>query len=215
MKTPDFLKPNERPLIAILRGVTEDSVVSVAQTLIDAGISIIEVPLNSPNALVSISRLVGCFGDSYLVGAGTVTTEVELEAVVATGAKLIVTPNFNPKVVKKAVAADCICLPGVITPTEAFAALAEGAQGLKLFPVTQMGAVNFKALMSVLPAGTHCFPVGGISEEGSTMAPYLQAGAVGFGIGSSLYEPDIDISELASRARSLVETFDHLTRLLP
>ncbi|WP_020211097.1 2-dehydro-3-deoxy-6-phosphogalactonate aldolase [Gilvimarinus chinensis] len=212
MSNLNFIDKSTRPLIAILRGVTENDVLDVSKVLIEEGISIIEVPLNSPNALRSIEYLVETFGDRYLVGAGTVTNVEEVDAVISTGAKLIVTPNFNAAVVERASRAGCVCLPGVVTPTEAFAALAAGAHGLKLFPVTQMGFENFKALMSVLPKGTACFPVGGISAEEATMAPYLTAGAAGFGIGSSLYTAGLSTQELRKRAQEIVSTFDRLCK---
>lgn len=210
MRDAKFIKPNTRPLIAILRGITESEIPAVSEVLINEGISIIEVPLNSPDALKSIKYLVDKYGEEYLVGGGTITTPYEAKSVIDTGAKLVVTPNFNSEVIKSSVDSGCICLPGVLTPTEAFAALSEGAQGLKIFPVSQMGVANFQALMSVLPADTSCFPVGGISSEASTMLPYLKAGAAGFGIGTSLYKVGISLGELRERARMIVRVFDQL-----
>ncbi|WP_096084618.1 2-dehydro-3-deoxy-6-phosphogalactonate aldolase [Agaribacterium haliotis] len=203
----DFDIKQQLPLIAILRAVTPNDVVRCASILIDEGFTMIEVPLNSPEALRSIRLLVEHFGQSRLVGAGTVTTLAQAEAVIATGARLVVTPNLNEGVIRAATAAGCVCLPGVVTPSEAFTALAAGASGLKLFPISQVGLDGFKALRSVLPAGTLCIPVGGINPSVDSMKPYLQLGADGFGLGASLYRPDLDDQQLRINARAFVKSY--------
>lgn len=208
MNNSTALLEKHLPLVGILRGLETQNAVAICQALIDEGFGIIEVPLNSPNALESIRLLVETFGDEFLIGAGTVTTEQEAKDVIATGAKLIVTPNYNQAVVQQAVANDCVVLPGVITPTEAFNAIADGATGLKLFPVTALGLEGFKALKSVLPAHVKCFPVGGIESSQDSMSPLLNSGAYGFGIGSSLFKPSLNILEVKERARKFVEAFN-------
>lgn len=203
---------NRLPLIAILRGVNTSSVLQIAEVLIAAGFSKIEVPLNSPNALASISKLVGEYGDEFLIGAGTVTDVDSANAVIDTGAKLIVTPNFNAGVVKVSIAADCECITGVITPTECFAALASGATGLKLFPISLLGIDGFKAIKSVLPADVHTYPVGGITPTDKSMHPFLAAGATGFGLGTALYKADMDLNTIATLANSFVDSFKRFTQ---
>ncbi|GAB2665026.1 2-dehydro-3-deoxy-6-phosphogalactonate aldolase [Vibrio panuliri] len=204
MKTT-FNLDQHLPLIAIIRGVEPIDVIRVAQILIEEGFTMIEVPLNSPDALISIAKLVEQFGhDGYLIGAGTVTTPEQAKSVIETGANLIVTPNFNADVVTLAIQNDCVCFPGVVTPSEAFAAISAGATGLKLFPVSQMGLDGFKALHSVLPQGSLCFPVGGINPSEESMKPYLDLGANGFGLGASLYKAGISDKELRQNAKSFV-----------
>jgi 2-dehydro-3-deoxyphosphogalactonate aldolase len=195
------------PLVAILRGLTPETCIDVCQAIIEQGFTIIEVPLNSPNALQSIRTLVEQFGDDYLIGAGTVTTLTEAKAVIETGAKLIVSPNCNIEVIKEGIAHGCTVLPGVLTPTEAFAALNAGASGLKVFPANVIGVSGFTALMSVLPKGTRCFPVGGISASSQSMVPYVEKGAAGFGIGAALYTPDLNIEQISSNAKLFVHSF--------
>ncbi|ROV57111.1 2-dehydro-3-deoxy-6-phosphogalactonate aldolase [Vibrio ponticus] len=195
------------PLVAIIRGVETLDVIRVAQILIEEGFTMIEVPLNSPNALESIRVLVEEFGPDYFIGAGTVTTPQLAQAVIDTGANLIVTPNFNEQVVKMACEAGCVSFPGVVTPTEAFAALAAGATGLKLFPVSVLGLDGFKALKSVLPPEAICFPVGGINPTSESMKPYLDLGANGFGLGASLYTAAMSDEEIRSNAKSFVNAW--------
>lgn len=195
------------PLIAIIRGITPAEVISVANALIDTGFTRIEVPLNSPDAITSIRMLVQQFGSDYLVGAGTVTTVEEAQAVTATGAKLVVTPNCNEKVIQLCKAAGCVTYPGIATPTEAFSALAAGATGLKLFPISTIGLDGMKALRSVLPPCTELYPVGGIEASVESMKPYLDAGANGFGLGSALYKPGMTISEVSKNAKKFVNTY--------
>lgn len=185
------------PLIAILRGIQPHEALAVGAALVDSGWSLIEVPLNSAHALHSIALLAGNFAQA-LIGAGTVLRVEEVRAVHAAGARLIVSPNFNPAVVREAVRLGLICLPGVQTASEAFAALEAGASGLKLFPAEVIPPPALRALRTVLPAATRLLPVGGISAQ--NMAPYRQAGASGFGIGSALYQPGMTAAQVQARA---------------
>lgn len=205
-----FELENHLPLIAILRGIEPAEVLEAAKVLIDEGFTMIEVPLNSPEALSSIKLLADNYADSdkFLVGAGTVTTLDEAEAVIATGANLVVTPNLNIEVVKASVKANCVCLPGVVTPSEAFSALAAGASGLKLFPASQVGFSGFKALKSVLPTGTLCFPVGGINTQSESMRPWLDLGASGFGLGAALYSSGMSMNQLRKNAADFIEVLN-------
>ncbi|ANW27095.1 2-dehydro-3-deoxy-6-phosphogalactonate aldolase [Vibrio coralliilyticus] len=207
MRNNEFKLDDHLPLVAIIRGVMPDDVVRVTQILIEEGFSMIEVPLNSPDALTSIRTLVEHFGDGYLIGAGTVTTPEQAKAVIETGANLVVTPNFNEEVVRLSAQAGCVTFPGVVTPSEAFSALAAGATGLKLFPVSMLGLDGFKALKSVLPSETICLPVGGINPTEQSMKPYLEIGAKGFGLGASLYKPGLTDEQIRSNAKAFAETF--------
>lgn len=203
------------PLIAIIRGVLPNDVIRIAKILIEEGFTMIEVPLNSPDALESIKRLVDEFlvnNTQYYVGAGTVTTVQKAKDVIATGANLMVTPNMNEDVIKLSVAAGCATFPGIATPTEAFNALAAGATGIKLFPVSVLGQDGFKALNSVLPKGTLCFPVGGIDPTEDSMKPLMDIGAQGFGLGSALYKPNMSDKEVRSAAKAFVSTFNKLSK---
>jgi 2-dehydro-3-deoxyphosphogalactonate aldolase len=197
----------ELPLVAILRGLTPDTCIEVCRAIIEQGFTIIEVPLNSPDALVSIQILVNEFGENYLIGAGTVTTTKQAMDVIATGAKLIVSPNCNIDVIKLGVSNGCTVLPGVLTPTEAFTALDAGASGLKVFPANVMGVSGFSALMSVLPKGTKCYPVGGIEASSQSMAPYIAKGAAGFGIGAALYKPSLNLDQVVANAKQFVKSY--------
>ena len=185
------------PLIAILRGVTPAEALPIGQALVSTGWTLIEVPLNSPQPLDSIAAMVGAFPQA-MVGAGTVLTPSDVRNVHAAGGQLIVSPNFNPAVVREAVRLGLVCLPGVMTATEAFAALDAGAAGLKMFPAEMATPAVIKALRAVLPASTVVMPVGGITPE--SMAAYLNAGANGFGIGSALYKPGMAADTVTANA---------------
>lgn len=185
------------PLVAILRGLPPEQAEAAGQALADAGWRIVEVPLNSPRPLESIQRLARQF-PSMLVGAGTVLTREQVREVQGAGGRLVVAPNFDPAVVQEAGALGMACLPGVATPTEAFAALAAGATGLKLFPAEAIGATGLKAWRAVLPSRTLLLPVGGVAVD--NMAQWRAAGADGFGIGSALYRPGDTTAELRERA---------------
>lgn len=198
-----------RPLIAILRGLSPHEAVAVADVLIDAGIHIIEVPLNSPQPLLSIKAMKAHCGARAQIGAGTVLTPADVDAVAAAGGELIVSPNFDADVVARTVALGLASWPGIFTPTEAFAALAAGATGLKLFPGTMAGPDGLKALRAVLPTDALVYAVGGAGPD--SFAAWLKAGADGFGIGSALFKPGLSLAEIERNARDLVAAFDQAT----
>lgn len=199
------------PLVAILRGVTPAEVVPIGAALIEAGFAMIEVPLNSPDPIESVGRLQAAFADRALIGAGTVTTPAGVAAVAATGAKLLVMPHADVAVIRTAKEAGMICVPGIMTPTEGFAALAAGADALKLFPAELAGPPVLRALRSVFPPATAFLPVGGIKPE--TMAAFRAAGAAGFGLGSALYRPGDTPATVAANAAAFTIAWhaQHLT----
>jgi 2-dehydro-3-deoxyphosphogalactonate aldolase len=186
------------PLVAILRGLQPAEATAIGAALDGAGFRMIEVPLNSPLPLQSIATLAAQFPQS-LVGAGTVLTVKDVTDVRAAGGELIVSPNFDPAVVREAVRLGMVCLPGVLSASEAFAALTAGAHGLKLFPAEMIPPAAVKALRAVIDGTVALLPVGGIVP--SNMAAYRSAGASGFGIGSALFSPGLDAAAVASNAR--------------
>ncbi len=198
------LKPflDRCPLIAILRGVKPDEAVDIAAALDDAGIAIVEVPLNSPDPVESIGRIAARFGGHMLVGAGTVMTERQVVEIADAGGRLIVTPHASAEVVSAAKRRGMIACPGMFTPTEAFAMLALGADALKLFPAEAASPAVLKSLRAVLPSGTMVLPVGGI--DAGNMAGWRAAGAAGFGIGSSIYKPGDSAETVSAKARALM-----------
>jgi len=197
-----------RPLIAILRGITPEEAVPITAALIDAGLTSIEVPLNSPDPYASIFVMAREFGDSALIGAGTVLTEDQVARVVQAGGKLVVSPNTDTAVIRATVAAGLQSWPGALTPTECFAALAAGATGLKIFPASIIGPEGIKAMRAVLPSKTPVYAVGGAGT--SNFAEWVKAGASGFGIGSALYAPGMSVADVTTRARALVAAWDAL-----
>ena len=197
------------PLIAILRGITPAQVPAIGEVLLHSGFAMLEVPLNSPQALDSIALLARAHPRA-LVGAGTVLNAAQVRDVRAAGGQLVVAPNFDPEVVRAALHLGLVCLPGVLTPSEAFAALAAGAHGLKLFPAEMASPAALKALRAVLPAQTLVFPVGGITV--GNMGPWLAAGASGFGIGSALYSPGKSAAAVREHALNFVAAFQGVTR---
>ena len=190
------------PLIAIIRGVTPGEAESIGQAIYEAGIRIIEVPLNSPEPLDSIRRLAQRFGEQMLVGAGTVFTPANVEDVLANGGRLIVSPHFNPAVVRAAVEAGMVACPGYFTPTEAFAALDAGATALKLFPAEAATPDVLKAQRAVIPADVPVMVVGGVKPD--NMAGWLAAGASGFGLGGGLYKSGQSPEDTLDKARAYV-----------
>ncbi|WP_192035166.1 2-dehydro-3-deoxy-6-phosphogalactonate aldolase [Halomonas sp. YLGW01] len=194
------------PLVAILRGVTPNEILAIADEIIAAGITRIEVPLNSPQPLESIAKLARhCaekHGGEVLVGAGTVLTPEQVRDVHAAGGRLTVSPNMNEAVIRESRRLEMVSMPGIVTPTEAFAALAAGASGLKLFPATQVGLAGMKAMLAVLPQGTELYAVGGIGVD--NFAEWRAAGVQGAGLGTALYTPGLSAEEVGERARALV-----------
>ena len=195
-----------RRLIAILRGVTPARAVETAEAIVAAGIDWIEVPLNSPEPLTSIAAMQAAVGDRAHVGAGTVLAPEEVRAVADTGASFIVSPNADLRVIARTKALGLGSYPGVFTPTEAFAALAEGADALKIFPAGAFGREGLKALRAVLPHGTLVYAVGGVGP--ADFADWCAAGADGFGLGSSLFQPGWPVARVAEAARASAEAFD-------
>jgi 2-dehydro-3-deoxyphosphogalactonate aldolase len=193
----------ELPVIAILRGIHPHEIAPVAEVLGLAGMRTLEVPLNSPSALESIHLL--CERENYLIGAGTVLSPSQVDDVADAGGQLILSPNMNPSVIERTIERGMISIPGVATMTEAFAALQAGAHALKLFPADSLGLSAIKAWRAVLPPHTTMLCVGGVSEH--NLATYRQAGADGFGIGSSLYTPGISTASLHRKARALIQAW--------
>ena len=192
----------ECSLIAIVRGITPDAVDAVGDALFDAGMLIIEVPLNSPDPLRSIERLAARFGDRALIGAGTVLQPEEVNLVAAAGARLVVSPNTNVAVIEAAVAAGLVSIPGYFTASDAFDALAAGATALKLFPAEGASPAMLKAQRAVFPKDVPVFVVGGIAPD--NMRPWRDAGADGFGLGGGLYRPGQSAAETGDKARAYI-----------
>lgn len=198
------------PLIAILRGVRPDEVEAIGEALVEAGFTLIEVPLNSPDPLASVERLARRLDGQAVIGAGTVLRVADVGAVAAAGGTMVISPNADPAVIGATAAAGLISLPGIATPTEAFAALAAGASALKLFPAEAATPAVLKAMGAVLPRGTRVLPVGGIAPD--TMGPWRSAGAAGFGLGSALYKPGMTAAEVGERARAFVSAWGEAPR---
>jgi 2-dehydro-3-deoxyphosphogalactonate aldolase len=190
------------PLVAILRGVTPERVVSVSDILYTAGIRMIEVPLNSPDPFTSIAALAACNRADWIVGAGTVLTVDEARRTRHAGGQLVVAPNSDPEVISFCVQSGLKVMPGFATPTEAFQAIKAGARQLKLFPATSFGPKYLQALRAVLPRDVEVFPVGGVGVP--TIPEWLAAGAAGFGLGSELFRPEYTLADIEQRATALV-----------
>ena len=204
----DFLDP--LPFIAVLRGITPDEISVIGTTLVDHGFRILEVPLNSPRPYDSIRRLAEGFGDRCLVGAGPVIEVETVAEVKGAGGRLVVMPHADGAVIREAKRQGMVCVPGVATPTEAFAALKAGADGLKMFPAEQMPSAVLKAWRAVLPKEALVFPVGGIRPE--AMAAYWAVGASGFGTGSNLYAPGGQADAVGASAAAYASAFRALPR---
>lgn len=190
------------PLVAILRGIRPEEAIAVGEALFAAGFRILEVPLNSLSPLQSIRRLADAFAGRALVGAGTVLNLAAMEAVAQSGGELIVMPHADPHIVRAAKERGLMAMPGFATPTEAFAVIDAGADALKLFPAEGASPAVLKALRAVLPPDIPVLPVGGINA--ANMAPWVAAGAAGFGLGSSLYQPGLTAAEVGQRGRDLI-----------
>lgn len=195
-----------REIIAILRGLTPADAMEITDVLIDAGITKIEVPLNSPDPFDSIALMLAHAGDRAVIGAGTVLEVAQVEKLAAIGAQMVVSPDAFPEVIRATKAAGMLSYPGVLTPTEAFSALRSGADGLKFFPGFKLGVDGLAALKAVLPAGTKTYAVGGAGP--ANFAEWIKAGATGFGIGSNIYKPGYTANQVAMQAAQIVSAYD-------
>lgn len=195
-----------RDIIAILRGITPNEAVPAARALIGAGITRIEVPLNSPRPFDSIAAMLEDAGDHALIGAGTVLHPGEVERLARMGARLVVSPDCNPEIIRATRAAGMASYPGCQTATECFAALRAGATGLKLFPASLVGVAGLSALRAVLPPETPVYAVGGVGP--ADFGDWRRAGATGFGLGTTIYRPGLTAEQIAVRARDIVRAYD-------
>lgn len=195
-----------RPLVAILRGIKPDEAEAALEALIGAGIGIVEVPLNSPEPLASIKAMADKAGSRARIGAGTVLTADEVQAVAAAGGRIVVSPNRDDAVIRATKAAGLDSYPGVFTATEALGALAAGADALKFFPADILRPGGIRAIATILPKDTPLLAVGGVDE--SNIGEYLRAGVAGFGIGSSLFKPGMSAAEIGRRAGAMVASYD-------
>jgi 2-dehydro-3-deoxyphosphogalactonate aldolase len=198
------------PLVAILRGVTPDEILPIGRALVDAGFVMIEIPLNSPRPIESIALLHEELGAGILVGAGTVTKERQVREIAEAGGGLVVMPHSDPMVIRAAKTAGLICTPGIATPNEGFAALANGADALKLFPAELLTPAVLRAMRSVFPTTAKFLPVGGITPD--SMGEYVAAGAAGFGLGSALYRRGDGVERVATNARAFVDAWRRIAR---
>ena len=193
------------PLVAILRGLEPERALDVAWALLDAGFDILEVPMNSPNPVGSIEKIAAALGDKALVGAGTVLTTAQVDELADCGAQLVVSPNCNPAVISHTAKRGMVSLPGVLTPSEMFAAIEAGATGLKIFPAELFSAAGVKAAKAVLPSHIPVYVVGGINA--GNMGEFLAAGAAGFGMGSAVFKPGKSLDDIAKDACEIVAAF--------
>ena len=197
---------NECGIVAILRGISPDEAIAVGQALFDAGVRVVEVPLNSPAPFLSIAKLVKEFAGRMIVGAGTVLTVQDVNMLKSAGGEICVSPDCNEVVIARAVELGMVPLPGVFTPTEAFAAIRAGATNLKLFPAEAASPAVIKAWKAVLPKNVKIYAVGGVTPE--NMGDWLAAGASGFGIGSSIYKPGMSVDAVREAAGKLVSAWN-------
>jgi 2-dehydro-3-deoxyphosphogalactonate aldolase len=195
-----------RHLIAILRGITPSETIAACQALIDAGITMIEVPLNSPDALISIAMASNALGDAATIGAGTVLSKKQVWAVSEAGGTFVVSPDTNKQVIEETIRLQMLSFPGVFTPTDAFRAIKAGATGLKFFPAEVLGPKGIKAMKAVLPPEIPLYAVGGAAPDNFT--EYFAAGCTGFGLGSYIYKPGLDAAQIGERAVAAVAAYD-------
>lgn len=195
-----------RNIIGIFRGIKPDECEAIVRGAIEAGITTIEVPLNSPQPFDSIARLVGAFGDKATVGAGTVLSDVEVRDAAKAGSRIIVSPNYNEGVVRETKKLGLESWPGVLTPSECFAALNTGADGIKLFPCSVLGPAGVQAMRAALPSNLRLYAVGGAGPK--NFKEWRAAGIDGFGIGSALYKPGDSAAKVAAAAREIVAAYD-------
>ena len=198
--------PQTRHLIAILRGITTPEVVPVCEALAAAGVTWIEVPLNSPEALASIAAAKRAMAGRATVGAGTVLSEADVDGVAEAGGEFVVSPDANSAVIKRTIARGMQSFPGVFTPTEAFGAIRAGATGLKFFPAEVLGPAGIRAMKAVLPRDVPLYAVGGAKPE--NFADYFAAGCAGFGLGTYIFKPGMTVEQCAERARAAVAAYD-------
>ena len=196
----------QRELIAILRGIEPSEVHDITQVLIDAGITKIEVPLNSPQPFQSIEKMVNTFGSNATIGAGTVLHQDQVKTLAEIGCQMVISPNADPDVIRASKTAGLLSYPGVFTPTECFSALNNGADGLKFFPAFKLGLDGFQALKAVLPKSAKTYAVGGVGAP--DFKAWKAAGVTGFGVGSNLYKPGMSVADIASNAATLVAAYD-------
>lgn len=206
MTLDELLADGAPPVCAILRGIKPDEAIDVSAALVEAGIRILEVPFNSPDPLKSIAAMQAEFGDRALIGGGTVLNIEAVEALHGVGGRIMVTPNTNPDVIARGAALGLELLPGFMTPSEAFAAIAAGARRIKLFPAARLGAAYVKAIKDVLPKHVGVWAVGGTGAD--TIGEWLAGGCEGIGVGGALYKPGNDAATVGDRGRELVAAWN-------
>jgi 2-dehydro-3-deoxyphosphogalactonate aldolase len=207
ISTDGLLTAGAPPIVAILRGLRPEEAVDIGRALVDAGIRLIEVPLNSPDPFASIARLQAAFGDRAMIGAGTVLDTAAVERLAATGARLMVTPNTDPEVIACGLAHGLEVVPGFLTPSEAFAAIKAGARRLKLFPASEQSAGYLRALLDVVPRDVRIWAVGGVTPENA--AGWLAAGAEGVAVWTALYQSGASPEDVGARAKALATAVAH------
>ena len=195
-----------RQLIAILRGITPDEAGAVAEVLVKTGFGMIEVPMNSPEPFESISRMAGAVADRAMIGGGTITQEGQVTSLKEAGGTFVVSPNCNADIIRATKAEGMTSYPGVFTATECYAALDNGADGLKLFPASLIGPAGLNAILAALPDDAQIFAVGGV--EAAQFGDWIAAGAAGFGVGSALVKPGRDLAQIETAGRSIVAAYD-------
>tara|TARA_R100000365_G_C2734416_1_gene64025 strand:- start:434 stop:1063 length:630 start_codon:yes stop_codon:yes gene_type:complete len=203
---PEDLPVTHRHIIAILRGITPDEAVPVCTALVEAGITLIEVPLNSPDAVDSIGRAAKALSDRAEIGAGTVLTPEDVRAVAGAGGTFIVSPDTNVEVIAETVRLELKSYPGVFSPTDAFAAIRAGATGLKFFPAEVLGAKGIKAMKAVLPPALPLYAVGGANPD--NFHEFFAVGCAGFGLGTYIFKPGMSVAEVSERAKLAVAAYD-------